>query len=345
MQNAEHSEQLEDRKAAVLRAIVEQYVSSGAPVGSQTIVQTAELGVSAATVRNDMGALERDGYITHPHTSAGRIPTDKGYRFFVDHFAGASELPSPQRREIADFFASTTRVMDDLLHSTSQLLARLTDHAAVIVGPQADVATVRSVQLVSLQPRIAMAIVVLSNGVVEKETMLLDADANDAEVLTAGKLLQAALVDTPFAALRPPEFVDPRRPSRAETLAAEACAAFRRVSERGAESVFVGGTSHLAAEGGSFSPASLARLLELLEHQVLVVAVVRELLGPGLTVRIGTETEREDLAECSLVLAPYLVEGQLAGTVGVLGPTRMDYRQAQAAVTAISNQLSRSLPR
>jgi heat-inducible transcriptional repressor len=337
---------LEARKASVLRAIVEQYVSSGAPVGSQTIVQTADLGVSAATVRNDMSALEREGYITHPHTSAGRIPTDRGYRFFVDHFAGASELPSSQRREVADFFASTTRVMDELLHSTSQLLARLTDHTALVVGPHADVATVRSVQLVSLQPRIVMAVAVLSNGAVEKETLLLADDASDTDLDVATRLLHDALVGLPFAELRVPatEHDARRGPTRAERLAAEAFAALRTIANRGGESVFVGGTSHLAAEHGSFSPASLSRLLELLEQQVVIVAVVRELLGPGLTVRIGAETEREDLVECSIVLAPYIVEGQRAGTVGVLGPTRMDYRQAQAAVTAISRQLTRSLP-
>jgi heat-inducible transcriptional repressor len=342
----ENPDHLDDRKAEVLRAIVEHYVQSASPVGSQTIVATAGLGVSAATVRNDMVALERDGYVTHPHTSAGRIPTDKGYRFFVDHFAGASKLSSPQRREVADFFASTTRVMDDLLHDTSQLLARVTHHAAVVIGPQTEVATVRSVQLVGIQPRVVLAVVVLSNGVVEKETVVLETDATDDEIAAASQLLQQGSVGRPFTDVRVADSAGPsERSIAAERLASRAAEVLAQHVQSSTGPVFVGGTSRLAAEREDFtSPAQIARLLELLEQQVVVVAMLRELLGPGLTVRIGSENEHQDLAECSLVLAPYLVEGQAAGTIGVLGPTRMDYRQAQAAVTAISNQLSRTLP-
>ena len=358
---AEAADPLEPRKAEILRAIVEQYVGSATPVGSQTIVSTSGLGVSAATVRNDMVALERDGYITHPHTSSGRIPTDQGYRFFVDHFAGATKLSVPQRREVADFFASTSRVMDDLLHETSQLLARMTDHAAVVVGPQAEAATVRSVQIVSLQPGVLLVVAVLSNGVVEKETVRFDGDLDDAMVGEAGARVQGAfagrtLADPPApdallsglsraGEMRPSARDLTAVPDRIAQLAQAALEALTRRAGSTTEPVFVGGTSHLAAERGSFtSPVQIARLLELLEQQVVMVAVLRELLGPGLTIRIGSENEHADLAECSLVVAPYLVDGQPAGTIGVLGPTRMDYRQAQAAVSAISTQLSRTLP-
>jgi len=117
--------ELDDRKAAILRSIVEHYVETAQPVGSQTVTHAGDLGVSAATVRNEMSSLEREGYIAQPHTSAGRIPTDLGYRYYVDHFAGTTNLPQPQRREIAEFFTSATRAMEELLHETSQLLARV----------------------------------------------------------------------------------------------------------------------------------------------------------------------------------------------------------------------------
>src|SRR6478752_8207487 len=126
---------LDERKAAVLRAIVEQYVDTALPVGSQTVTQRAGLGVSAATVRNEMSVLEGEGYITQPHTSAGRVPTDRGYRYYVDHLAGAGQLPAPERRRVAEFFTSATRAMDELLGQTSNLLAGITAHAAVVVGP------------------------------------------------------------------------------------------------------------------------------------------------------------------------------------------------------------------
>ncbi len=180
---------LDERKAAILRAIVEHYVSSAQPVGSQTVTQTAGLGVSAATVRNEMSVLERDGLIAQPHTSAGRVPTDMGYRYYVDHLAGAGSLPAAERRRIADFFTSASMAMDDLLHQTSQLLARVTAHAAVVVGPQADAVTVRSVHVAQLQPRVLLAVLVLSNGAVEKETVVLDADADTGDVVAASNRL------------------------------------------------------------------------------------------------------------------------------------------------------------
>jgi heat-inducible transcriptional repressor len=341
----ETEQALDERKSAILRAIVEEYIASAQPVGSQTIAHTRELGVSAATVRNEMGALEREGYIAQPHTSAGRIPTDKGYRFYVDRFPGAGALPASQRREVADFFMSAVGVMDDLLHDTSQLLARLTSHAAVVVGPQADVAVVCSVTLVRLQSRVVLAVIVLSNGAVEKEHVVLDRDVSDDDVAVANTVLSQHLLGSTFSGISaPPKPTANQTPDGAHLLAADVCDALRRSAAIGSEPLFVGGASRLAAEHEAFSNAQVAaRLLELLEEHVVMVAVMRELLGPGVTVRIGSEHDRDDLRDCSVVLAPYLVEGQPGGTVGVLGPTRMDYRQARAAVLTVSRQLSRSL--
>ncbi len=343
----ESEQALDERKSAILRAIVEEYINSAQPVGSQTIAHTADLGVSAATVRNEMSALEREGYIAQPHTSAGRIPTDKGYRFYVDRITGESALPAPQRREVADFFTSAARVMDDLLHDTSLLLARLTSHAAVIVGPQPDVAVVCSVTLVRLQPQVVLAVVVLSNGAVEKETVVVDHDVTDDDVSRATARLSQHLLGTTFTAITAPPRRQGRRPEHAdvaERIVASVCDGLRRNASTGSEPLFVGGASRLAAEHQAFSNAQVAaHLLELLEQHVVMVGVMRELLGPGVTVRIGSEHELDDLRDCSIVLAPYLIEGQPGGTVGVLGPTRMDYRQAQAAVATVSRQLSRSL--
>lgn len=340
---SEPEQVLDDRKSAILRAIVEEYVGSAQPVGSQTIAHTRDLGVSAATVRNEMGALEREGYIAQPHTSAGRIPTDKGYRFYVDRFTGEGSLPAPQRREVADFFTSAARVMDDLLHDTSLLLARLTSHAAVIVGPQPDVAVVCSVTLVRLQPQVVLAVAVLSNGAVEKETVVIENEVSDDDVAEASKQLTQHILGSTFATITGPP-ARTGKPDVAHDLVTSVCEGLQRSASTGNEPLFVGGASRLAAEHSAFSNTRVAaHLLELLEEHVVMVALMRELLGPGVTVRIGSEHVHDDLRDCSVVLAPYLVEGQPGGTVGVLGPTRMDYRQAQAAVATVSRQLSRSL--
>lgn len=334
--------ELDERKASVLRAIVEEYVETAQPVGSQTVARASDLGVSSATIRNDMTVLEREGYIAQPHTSAGRIPTDRGYRFFVDHFTQKGPLPPQQHRAVADFFESSHRALEDLLNETSQLLARLSRHAAVVVGPQPDQALVRGVQLVRLHERTALLVVVLSNGAIERHVLQVGDDVDDDGLTTAARALEAGLVGHAWGTAPDPVATGDPVVDRVIDDTRRGILALSTPDHR--EPLYVGGVSHLAAEQEAFSTAqSAARLLEMLEHQVVVVSVVHELLQAGLTVRIGSENQIEELRECALVLAPYEVDGQAAGVVGVLGPTRMDYRHALSAVAAVSQQLGRHL--
>jgi heat-inducible transcriptional repressor len=325
--------ELDERKAAILRAIVEEHVATAQPVGSQTIARSRKLGVSSATVRNEMTVLEREGYIVQPHTSAGRIPTDRGYRYFVDHVERRTGLPPAQRRAVSEFFnvfASAHRVLEDLLHETSQLLSRVSTHTAVVVGPGViETVSVRSVQLVSLQPTVVLVLAVLSNGSIEKCTLRVAPECDDATIATATAMLDTQLAGSRWGGELPAP--KPSGVAAADALAREAHDALRsrNVQSTTGEPLYIGGASRLAAEHDAFgATSSAARLLELLEHQVEVVSLVRDLLDQGPTVRIG-----------SIVVAPYTVDGEVAGTVGVLGPTRMDYRQALAAVEAISQQL------
>jgi heat-inducible transcriptional repressor len=335
-------EDLDDRKAAILRAVVEEYVETAQPVGSQTIARATDLGVSSATVRNDMMVLEREGYLRQPHTSAGRVPTDRGYRFFVDHLAEDEPLPLGSRRAVSEFFASAHQALEELLLETGQLLARVSRHASVIVGPQPDAAKLRSIQLVSLQPRLVLVVAVLSNGAIEKQVLHLDDDVDDALVASVNRVLGAQLVGQPWSAR--PTFV-PTGTAEVDRVAGMAHAAL--CTPTGTEVVepfYVGGVSRLAAEHDAFSTAeSAARLLEILEHQVVVVSLVRELLDAGVAVSIGSENRVDALSECSIVVAPYEIDGVPVGIVGVLGPTRMNYRHALAAVSTVSTQLGRHL--
>jgi heat-inducible transcriptional repressor len=330
-----------ERRATVLKAVVEEYVLTAQPVASQTVTTSRDLGVSSATVRNDMTQLEREGFLTQPHTSSGRIPTDQGYRYFVDHFTAAGSLPVGQRRAVADFFATTHRALEDLLHETSLLLARLTSHAAVVVGPVADAMRVRTAQLVALEPGTVLAVAVLGNGSVERE--VLHSDVEGERLGRASVALDTLLSGSGLA--QPAQMLAPSTgdPS-ADALVAEAARALRHRAQTFSDHLYVGGASRLAAEQDAFSTtATTARLLEMLEEQVVVVSLVRDLLDHGVNVSIGSEHDVDELRDCSIVLAPYEVEGAPAGTVGVLGPTRMDYQQALAAVAAVSQQLGRLL--
>jgi heat-inducible transcriptional repressor len=337
----EHAE-LDERKASILRAIVEEYVETAQPVGSQTVARSSGLGVSSATIRNDMTVLEREGYIAQPHTSAGRIPTDQGYRYFVDHFTTRGPLPPQQYRAVADFFASTHRALEDLLNETSQLLARLSRHAAVVMGPQPDQAVVRGLQLVRLNDRSALLVVVLSNGVVERHILSVAETVDDAQLAAAARVIERQLLGRTWGSV--PEILATGDAAVDGVVDDVRAALLALAAPDHREPLYVGGVSNIAAEQEAFSTAeTAARLLEMLEHQVLVVSVVHELLQAGLTVRIGSENQLEELRECSIVLAPYEVEGHPAGVVGVLGPTRMDYRHALSAVSAVSQQLGRHL--
>jgi heat-inducible transcriptional repressor len=335
-------EELDERKAAILKAVVEEYVETAQPVGSQSIAKASGLGVSSATVRNELTILEREGYLRQPHTSAGRVPTDAGYRFFVDRYAPTGGLPPIQRRVVSEFFASAHRALEDLLHETSQLLSRVSRHAALVMAPEADAALVRSVQLVPLGAGEALLVAVLSNGAVEKQLLHLERDADDHRVIAAGNALDAVVTGSAWGQI--PDTPSTGDVATDDIIGAAHAGLVALTATTAPEPLYVGGASRIAAEQEAFATnESAARLLEMLEHQVIVVSLVRELLDRGLTVSIGSENRLEELRDCSIVLAPYEAEGGAGGIVGVLGPTRMDYRHALAAVTAVSKQLGRHL--
>src|SRR5688500_15451860 len=190
---------LDERKTAILSAVVQEYISTALPVGSTHIANAPGISVSPATVRNEMAVLEQEGYLVQPHTSAGRIPTDKGYRFFVDHLTAPGLLDQHTSATVGDFFASAHGRLEEMLHSASDLLARLTNYAAVIVGPKAEAVAVRSVQVVALSPTAATVVAVLGNGAVESETIEISPNVTDDQVAAAGRLLNVHCCGKPIA--------------------------------------------------------------------------------------------------------------------------------------------------
>jgi len=332
---------LDHRKAAILNAVVAEYIETAQPVGSGHISGSPGVEVSSATVRSEMAALERDGYLVQPHTSAGRIPTDKGYRFFVDHLARPGRLRPEQRQQVRQFFAHVHGEVEDLLGSTSGLLANLTDYAAVVVGPGHDTASVRSVQLVGLAARRALLVVVLDDGAVEKAMVELPADAEEHELASASARLTVLLRGRGLGERAWTAACEETGDVAADGLAQAALAEFAKISAPDGEQVFVGGSSHMAA---AFDAVDTVRsVLSILEQQLVVVELIEDVLDRGLSVAIGTEHGFEPLASCALVVAPVSVEGELAGTIGVLGPTRMDYPRALAAVHVVGERLGEHL--
>ena len=328
---------LDERKTAILRAVVQEYIETALPVGSTHVATAPGVHVSSATVRNEMAVLEQEGYLAQPHTSAGRIPTDKGYRFFVDHLTVPGRLDSARRAQIGDFFSNTHGALEQMLQDTSRLLSHLTNYAALVVGPGAEAAVVRSVELVGLSGKVAMLVVVLSNGSVENETIELTNDVSDARLGAATAFLRRHLLNRPIGEVTDlPDSGDPG----VDELAA---AALRRLKDSvdDGEPVFVGGAASMAQ---AFDAVDVVRrVLHTLEQQYVVVTLLRDVIDRGLSVAIGGEHGIEPLAACSVVVAPVTVDGETLGTVGVLGPTRMNYPQALAAVEVVSDRLGRRL--
>lgn len=329
---------LDERKAEILRAVVEEYIDTAQPVGSSRIVQRGRLNVSPATVRNELAALERDGYLAQPHTSAGRVPTEKGYRFFVDALTPEGRLQPAQRQAVSEFFDHTHGAIEHMLAETSRLLSDLTSYAAVVVSPPHEAATVRSVHLVGLTPRLALLVAVLSNGVVEKRSLEFDTDVGDDRLAAATAHLAAALVGRPVSQS---VVLSHTGDAVTDTLVAKSLESIGVDHDHEPDTVFVGGASRMAS---AFDAVDTVReVLSILEQQYVVVGLMRDVLDRGLSVAIGSEVGLEELAECSVVVAPYEVEGEPAGTIGVLGPTRMKYPQALAAVALVSQRLGRRL--
>jgi heat-inducible transcriptional repressor len=329
---------LDERKTAILRAVVREYIATAQPVGSGHVASAPGVNVSSATVRNEMAVLEQEGYLQQPHTSAGRVPTDKGYRFFVDHLTEPGRLDAARAHEVRDFFSSAHGALEQMLHDTSRLLSRLTSYAAVVVGPGHEAATLRSVQLVPLSARVVLLVTVLSNGSVEDRTLELDHDVTDARAAAATAHLSNHLVGITMAGAGG---VPATGDEALDGLCDRALQELREAASDSDEHVFVGGTSAVAQ---AFDAVEVVRsVLTTLEQQYVVVNLLRDVLDRGLTVAIGAEHGVEPLAACSVVVAPYVVEGETIGTVGVLGPTRMDYPHALAAVDVVSERLGRRL--
>jgi heat-inducible transcriptional repressor len=327
---------LDDRKTAILSAVVQEYIATAQPVGSSHIASASGIGVSPATVRNEMAVLEQEGFLIQPHTSAGRIPTDKGYRFFVDHLAAPTTLDAAVTRQIGDFFEAAHGRLEEMLYQTSDLLTRLTRNAAVVVGPKSEAATIRSAQLVRLSSTAATVVLVLGNGNVEHELVDIGETVTDATLSAASAHLNRSLSGATLAGLAAlPKSDD----EAADALCATALGSLRDASTD--DHLYVGGASTVAE---AFEAVDVVRqVLQTLEQQFVVVSLVRDLVDRGMSVAIGGEHGVEPLAACSVVVAPVVVDGEHVGSVGVLGPTRMNYPRALATVDVVSERLGRRL--
>ncbi|MDQ3955170.1 MAG: heat-inducible transcriptional repressor HrcA [Actinomycetota bacterium] len=337
---------LDDRKASILRALVSHYVRSGEPVGSKTLVERFRLGVSPATVRNDMAALEDAGYIHQPHTSAGRIPTDAGYRLFVDLWARDARLPERDADLIRTFFGEPRYELQDSLRRTAELLSRLTQHAAIVFVPTIDRSTVRKVELVRLSGDKVMTLLVTDTGRVENHITAISEDVDGVQLDQAAEMLNRLVVGTRLeevsATIR--KSLERFPLELRDAVAAVARVLDEEMAAHHSERVFLEGAANIVDEGKFTDIETVRQVIGALEHRRVLLEVLAEALtADSISVRIGAENAVEEMQYCSVITAPYKAAESAVGSLAVVGPTRMDYRKSIAAVHEVAGALGRML--
>ena len=333
---------LEDRRLAVLRAIVEDYVATHEPVGSKALVERHSLGVSAATIRNDMAALEEEGFIAQPHTSAGRIPTDLGYRLFVDRISDVKPMSAGERRAIEQFLTGAVD-LDDVMVRTVRLLAQVTRQVALVQYPSLTRSAVRHVELIATSATRLLLILIADTGRIEQRQIDIAVPVTEQNLSDIRTRLLTDVMGQSFSSLAGnletfTERCEPElRPVAAAVVATLLDAATEDVDER----IVIGGTAHLARYGEEF-PIAIQPVLEALEEQVVLMRLMGEATS-GVSVRIGQETAVEGLASTSVVTSRYGRHGQELASLGVVGPTHMDYPGAMRSVQAVAQYVTRIL--
>jgi heat-inducible transcriptional repressor len=333
----------DERRFAVLRAIVADYVATHEPVGSKMIVDRHSLGVSSATVRNDMAVLEEEGLIAQPHTSAGRVPTDKGYRLFVDRLAQVKPLSGAEKRAVQAFLEGAVD-LDDVMRRSVRLLAQLTRQVAVVQYPTLTRSTVRHCEVVALTPARLMLVLITDSGRVDQRVVDLGQVLEDDDVAALRGMIGGALNGRPLSAasVAVADLPESAPPELRDVVTTLATVLIETLVEHPEERMVLGGTANLTRNAADF-PGTLRRVLEALEEQVVVLKLLAAAQDPGLvTVRIGEENEAEEMRDTSVLSIGYGA-GTVLGGMGVVGPTRMDYPGSIAAVHAVARYVGEIL--
>jgi heat-inducible transcriptional repressor len=331
---------LSPRQELILRKAVEAYAATGVPVGSKTLVADAGLDCSPSTVRNELAMLEEHGLLAHPHTSAGRVPTDAGHRWYVDHLRGGNLLPATGQPLGLQLMR---REVDEAMRVTSETLSQVTNLLAIVSAPPIDTATIRHVEVLLLQPQVLMVVVITSTGGVTKRVFTFDRPVDPGLAQWAGEFLAERLNGVGLGA-RMLHFrladssLSPIERAFLESLSP----VFTELAETAEDTLYVDGAARLIGEHRVQDLAQINELMQMLERRAALLAMLRHALQePDVLVRIGSENESPALQSLAIVGAGYGLPARKLGTVSVIGPVRMDYARAIRSVREAAHELSR----
>lgn len=326
---------LSERQEMVLRRVVEDYLADGQPVGSKALAADFEWGPS--TIRHELAQLEAEGLLQHPHTSAGRVPTESGYRYFVDRLLPAGAPQPPLELSLV------RRELDEAMRVTTETLSQVTSLLAIVTAPAIETATIRHIEVLMLQPQVLMVVVITSAGGVTKRLFSFDQPVDTGLADWACAYLNERLVGTGLGARRLMQrLLDPTLARAERDFLTALAPAFTDLSDASQDCVYIDGTAHLLELDRGGDITELNALMDMLERRVAMLGLLREALGGrSVSVRIGAENRQPALQSLALVAAGYGLPQRNLGTVSVIGPLRMDYPRVIGVVRDAANQLSR----
>jgi heat-inducible transcriptional repressor len=328
------------RQQLILRKVVEGYMQTGAPVGSKALATDTDLAVGSSTIRSELSLLEDQGLLSHPHTSAGRVPTDAGYRYFVDEILSRGQVPA---EEAPLSLQLMRREVDEAMRTTTETLSQVTDLVAIVTAPPIQTATIKHVEVLVLQPQLLMVVIITSTGGVSKRIFTFEQAVDSGLAEWAASYLNERLVGMGLGArMLRARLHDPSLPSTERAFLETLAPAFGKLAETAEQTLYVDGAARLVDEHRWDDLGQLNALLDMLERRVTLLGVLREALSErDVFVRIGHENETPALRSLALVASSYGLPQRSLGAVSVIGPTRMDYPRAIASVRQAAAALSR----
>ena len=332
---------MEERKQRILQAIIDDYITSAEPVGSRTIARKYDLGVSPATIRNEMADLEMLGYLEHIHTSSGRIPSSKGYRFYVDDLMPPREISDNEKALIDKWYQSRVKRVDEVFQETARLISRLTKNVSLVLAPQLTQAAFRCLQFLPLDDYRAVAVLITDAGFLENKIIDIPDGATFEDFQRMSKVINKQLAGQTLDMIKGDSLQRIRDEICDEALYQAAVNIIHRSLDSGKkERLYLGGTTQMLEQPEFHDVEKVKDVLLMLEEEQLLKDILHAHQGEGLRVSIGRENKYTGIQDCSIITASYHLGGELLGTLAVLGPTRMEYGKAMTLLDYMNNHLA-----
>lgn len=339
---------MDARKQKVLLAIVHDYIATAEPVGSRTVAKKYKLGVSPATIRNEMADLEEQGFIEQPHTSAGRIPSERGYRYYVDFLMRKQELSKEEEELIRQEYKDKVRDMGQVINKTGLLLSQLTHYTAMVLTPRIGISSLKHAQIVYMDQAQAMVIAVMDNGAVHHRLIEVPESITALDMETISKVLNAKLQGLTMQSIKMEMireiYSELNRHKRILDLVLELLHDSMVLGTE--DKIYLGGVFNMLNQPEFHNVEKIKTMLSIMEQEKLLCDILDGVVDDeGVTVRIGGEIDQWDMKECSMISAAYTVHGRKIGSLGVLGPTRMEYAKVISVVDYLTKYLSQIMER